>query len=371
MIPAADARPEGPVQAVIRVSRSPGERRVALILDDVVTEAWVERPARPDGVGDVLAAHVSAVAPAMAGAFLTLPDGQTGFLPESEASLSRRPLREVVQEGRLLVVRITRAAQGAKGPRVSVKRAPPLAATQPGLIERGPDAALRLRAAYPQAQILADDPTEAARLGARLVTRAFDDEIEAEFEALASPSIPLEGGGRLIIQTTHALTAIDVDAGSHAGADRAAAQALNTAALREAARQIRLRNCAGGILIDAAGMAARDRVALEPALRQALAPDRLAECLGTGPLGLYELRRARIHPPLSETLAGPLTPGLALLRAAGREAAHAPHRRLALHAPPAVLAALRALPEALAEYERAAGHALTLTPGESGITDAE
>ena len=36
-----------------------------------------------------------------------------------------------------------------------------------------------------------------------------------------------------------------------------------------------------------------------------------------------------------------------------------------------VLAALRALPEALAEYERAAGHALTLTPGESGITDAE
>jgi hypothetical protein len=56
---------------------------------------------------------------------------------------------------------------------------------------------------------------------------------------------------------------------------------------------------------------------------------------------------------------------------AGREAAHAPHRRLALHAPPAVLTALRALPEALAEYERAAGHALTLTPGESGITDAE
>jgi hypothetical protein len=53
------------------------------------------------------------------------------------------------------------------------------------------------------------------------------------------------------------------------------------------------------------------------------------------------------------------------------EAAHAPHRRLALHAPPAMLAALRALPDALAEYERAAGHAVTLTPGESGITDAE
>lgn len=357
-------------QAVIRVSRSPGERRVALLLDDVLTEAWVERPARPDGVGDVLAARVSAVAPAMAGAFLALPDGQTGFLPESEASLSRRPLREVVQEGRLLVVRVTRAAQGAKGPRVSVKRAPPIAATEPGLIERGPDAAARLRAAFPDADILADSPLEAKRLGARLVPRAFDDAIEAEFDALAAATIPLAGGGALIIQATQALTAIDVDAGSHAGADRGAAQALNAAALREAARHIRLRNCAGGILIDAAGMAARDRAALEPMLREALAPDRLAELLGTGPLGLFEIRRARIHPPLSETLAGPLTPGLALLREAAREAAYAPHRRLALHAPGPVLEALRALPEALAEYATGAGHEITLTPGEPGITDA-
>ncbi len=355
--------------ARILVSRSPGERRVALLLGDVLTEAWVERPARPDGVGDVLAARVSAVTPAMAGAFMTLPDGQTGFLPESEASASRRPLKEVVQEGRLLVVRVTRGAQGGKGPRVSVKRAPPIAATEPGLIERGPDTARRLKAAFPQAEILADTILEAKRLGATLVARAFDDEIEAEFESLASATITLTGGGALIIQATHALTAIDVDAGSHAGADRAAAQQLNAAALREAARQIRLRNCAGGILIDAAGMAARDRMALEPMLREALAPDRLAELLGTGPLGLFEIRRARIHPPLAETLAGPLTPGLTLLRAAGREAAHAPHRKLALHAPAAVLEALRGLPEALAEYAALTGHAITLLEGPNGVTD--
>ena len=99
----------------------------------------------------------------------------------------------------------------------------------------------------------------------------------------------------------------------------------------------------------------------------ALAPDRLAECLGTGPLGLFELRRARIHPPLAEVLAGPLTEGLALLRQAAREAAHAPHRRLALHAPAAVLDALRALPEALAEFS---GHPLSLRQGDSGITNA-
>ena len=359
--------PAGPGRSRILISRSPGERRVAWLLDGVLTEAWVERPARPDGVGDVLAARVSAVAPAMAGAFLALPDGQTGFLPESEASASRRPLAEVVQEGRLLVVRVTRGAQGGKGPRVSVKRAPAIAATAPGLIERGPDAALRLRTSHPDSRIETDDAAEAARLGATLVPRAFDDAMEAEFETLAGPVVALPGGGRIIFQTTHALTAIDVDAGSHAGADRAAIQALNTAAIAEAARQIRLRACAGAILLDVAGLAARDRATLEPTLRLALAPDRLAECLGTGPLGLFELRRARIHPPLAEVLAGPLTQGLALLRQAAREAAHAPHRRLALHAPAAVLDALRAMPEALAEFS---GHPLTLRDGASGVTDA-
>lgn len=335
---------------------------MALLLDGVLTEAWVERPARPDGVGDVLAARVSAVAPAMAGAFLTLPDGATGFLPESEASASRRPLKEVVQEGRLLVVRVTRGAQGGKGPRVSVRRAPSIAATVPGLIERGPDAALRLHATYPDAPIHTDEANEAARLGATLVPDAFDDALETEFETLAGALVDLPGGGRIIVQATHALTALDVDS----GADRA----VNAVAIREAARQIRLRQCAGAILLDVAGLAARDRTALEPALREALAPDKLAECLGLGPLGLFEIRRARIHPPLAETMAGPLTPGLALLRTAMREAAAAPHRRLALHAPGAVLAALRAMPEALAEYAAGAGHPINLIEGESGITDA-
>lgn len=373
VIPAPDdrrAQPKGLNRPRIIVSRSPGERRVALLLNDILTEAWVERPARPDGVGDVLAARVAALAPAMAGAFLTLPDGQTGFLPESEASASRRPLREVVQEGRLLVVRVTRGAQGGKGPRVSVKRAPAIAAGEPGLIERGPDAAQRLSAAHPDATVETDDVQEAARLRATLIPRAFDDALEAEFDTIAGPIMTLPGGGRIIIQTTHALTALDVDAGAHAGGDRSALHALNATALVEAARQLRLRQCAGAILLDIAGLAARDRAALEPALRAALAPDRLAELLGTGPLGLFELRRARIHPPLAEVLAGHLTAGLALLRQAAREAAHAPHRRLGLNAPRPVLEALCTLPEALADYRAAAGHDIDLREGEPGITDA-
>ena len=58
----------------------------------------------------------------------------------------------------------------------------------------------------------------------------------------------------------------------------------------------------------------------------------------------------------------PLTHGLAALRRAAREAALRPGRRWALRAPPAVIAALRDLPGALAEAEAAIGTPLQLHP---------
>ncbi|RYJ00307.1 MAG: ribonuclease, partial [Acetobacteraceae bacterium] len=108
----------------ILVSASPGEVRVALLRGDRLDEAWVERPARPDGVGDLQRARVTALAPAMAGAFLALAGGESGFLPESEAGPVRQPIGKSVSEGQVLVVRVTRASQGGKGARVSA-RVPP------------------------------------------------------------------------------------------------------------------------------------------------------------------------------------------------------------------------------------------------------
>jgi Ribonuclease G/E len=68
----------------ILANRSPGEVRVALVDGDRLLEAWVERAGVPDGVGDLHRARVSALAPAMAGAFVALGGGETGFLPEKE-----------------------------------------------------------------------------------------------------------------------------------------------------------------------------------------------------------------------------------------------------------------------------------------------
>lgn len=364
--------------SVIVVAASPGEVRTALLQGGVLTEAWVERPARPDGVGALHRGRVSAVAPAMAGAFIALAGGETGFLPEREAGEERRPIAAAVHDGMILPLRVTRAAQGGKGPRVTARvtaaEAARIAAAPPGapaLVAPGPSAAERLAARFPQAEVLVDSAAHLARLrpvlGAQArLAQAFDDAIEAEFDILAGSEAPLPGGGRLLIHPTPALVAIDMDAGSLAGARGAhEIAALNRDALPELARQIRLRNLGGAILVDFAGLSPKRREALAEPLRDALAPDRLVRLLGFTHLGLAEIVRDRIHPPLHEVLGRPasaLTRGLAALRQAARDAAARPGMRFALRAPPAVIAALEGLPGALDAFAAEAGAALLLRP---------
>jgi Ribonuclease G/E len=346
---------------------------MALLRDDRLHAAAIERPARPDGIGDLHRARVSAISKPMSGAFLLLADGSTAFLPDSEA-----PDRKALHEGAILPIRITRAGQGGKGPRATARltEAERTAAAGDGvaLIRRGPDAALRLALREPSAEVATDSPAEAARLKRLLGDRvrllrepAFDDDLEAEFDLLVGQGVPLPGGGKLTIHPTPALTAIDVDAGAHAGGGDAASQLrLNHAAVEEAARQIRLRELAGAILLDVAGLPVKRREALSAPLAAALEADPLKpRLLGLTRLGLFEIQRPRIQPPLHEVLGLPpsaLTHGLIALRRAAREAAAAPGRALALRAHPAVLAALEGLPGALAEMTAFAGRALRLVP---------
>jgi Ribonuclease G/E len=348
------------------VAASPGEVRVA---------AWeppegffdyaIWRPGAPDGVGDLHRGRVTARVPAMAGAFVAL-DGADGFLPDSEGGAA-------AGEGSILGVRITRAAQGGKGPRLTARLSDAertlVSAGPPALLRQGPDAVQRLAALHPDAPVIVDDPALAASLrpalGARLVQgEAFDDAVEAAAAALGEPTADLPGGARLSVYATPALTALDVDlAGATADhhAKRAAQVAANAALLPALARQIRLRNLAGAILVDLAGLSAKRRAALGPALAAALAADPLRpRFLGFTALGLAEILRPRVHPPLHELLAGPHAAGLVALRRAAAEIAARPERALRLRAAPAVATALRADPVALADLARRAGRPLML-----------
>ncbi len=318
------------------------------------------RPGAPDGVGDLHRGRVTARVPAMAGAFVAL-DGAEGFLPDSQGGAG-------ATHGNAIAVRVTRAAQGGKGPRLTALLDPAEAALvgtgPPALLRRGPDAVRRLAALHPEASVTVDDAGLAARLrpalGERLTiaATAWDEDTADQVGALADQAAALPGGARATFWPTPALVAIDVDAGSAtaARAGKALSQAaLNRALLPALARQIRLRNLSGAILLDLAGMPARKRAALGPAMAAALADDPVRpRFLGFSGLGLAEIVRPRVHPPLHELLAGPHAAGLAALRAVARAAGVAGHRTI-LRAAPAVAAALHADQAALADLAQRVG----------------
>lgn len=352
----------------ILVACSPGEVRAAAVADGELVDYALWRPGVPDGCDDLYIGRVTARVPAMAGAFVALPNAE-GFLPDTEGGAD-------ATAGELLPVRVTRAAQGGKGPRLTARLSSAeqgLAGAETGpvrLLRRGPGAVQRLAAQYPAAPVLIDDLAVAAALrpalGARLqsVRKAFDEDIAGQAAALAAPTVALPGGARLHIVPTPALTAIDVDASgaSTERREKAAAQlVLNRGMIPALARQIRLRNLSGAILVDFAGMPARRRPALGRELAAALAADPLGpRLLGFTALGLAEIVRPRRHPPLHELLAGPHAAGLAALARAEAELANGPERSLVLHAAPDVMAALEADAGALSDLARRSGGSLAL-----------
>ncbi len=283
--------------------------RLALLEAGTLVEYTLFDPAHPDGVGDLYTGRVTARAPGMGGVFVDLgPHTPIGFLPDSAGGKS-------AHEGDWLNLRITRAAQSGKGPRLATDASTP-PSPKPGLIARGPGPLGALQALHPTAPILADDyailaalrPTHPHATYQAACFAALEDEIAA----LAEPHSPLPGGAIAHFTPTPALTAIDIDT-AHATADRSpkhrtpqhdAHARLNRAVMPELARQIRLRNFGGAILIDFAGMKANARAALAPDLTAALATDpQRPRLLGFTALGFAEILRPRTRAPLHELLA--------------------------------------------------------------------
>lgn len=334
----------------IRIATSPGEARVAVVDNGRLLDYALWRPGAADGVGDIHRGRVVAVVPGMAGAFVALADAE-GFLPDSEGAKG-------LTSGTILTVQVTRAAQGDKGPRLSARI--DVAADGPvGLVRRGPNPVARFRARYPDAPVLVDDASVAAQVRGRVMANVFDDDVADAIDALSSPVVTLPNGARLSIWPTPALVAIDVDGGGAVG--RMRHEALNRALLPALAEQIRLRNLSGGIVVDLAGLSPRKRAALGPDLTAALAADPLRpKFLGFTALGLAEIVRSRVHPPLHELLAGPLAAGLAALRAVVAEFGIDPRTLPAIRANPAVVSALQADAAALPDFARRTGRGATL-----------
>ena len=129
-------------------------------------------------------------------------------------------------------------------------------------------------------------------------------QIEHQIETAYSRTVPLPSGGAIVIDHTEALVAVDVNsARATRGADiEETAFRTNCEAADEVARQMRLRDLGGLIVIDFIDMAdTKNQRAVEQRLKDALRYDRArVQMAKISRFGLMELSRQRLRPALSE-----------------------------------------------------------------------
>jgi ribonuclease G len=225
------------------------------------------------------------------------------------------------------------------------------------------------------ARIVVDDPDAAEEIRESLqlehldqapVVDLYQDQepifsklsLEEDWRRLLAPQVWLKSGGYLVIDPTEALTAIDVNSGKSIRGQDLSETILTTnlEAAREIARQVRLRNLSGIIVIDFIDMetpAHRGQVC--QTLKDALQRDRARTTVyPMSPLGLVEMTRQRLRDSLAQVVTEPcpgcqgqgavLSPLLAahdLLRQLAWEAREFAGLRLTVKARPEILALVK------------------------------
>jgi Rne/Rng family ribonuclease len=127
-------------------------------------------------------------------------------------------------------------------------------------------------------------------------------DVLGQVEDLFHEYVILPSGGNILIQGTAALTAVDVNKGG----DKRSHLAVNIEAAQELARQLRLRNIGGMVVVDFLKMAEpKDQKALMAALEDVTYTDPCTvQIHGLTRLGLMEVTRKRRTPALSERFDG-------------------------------------------------------------------
>ena len=130
-------------------------------------------------------------------------------------------------------------------------------------------------------------------------------QVEGQLEAMHSPTVQLKAGGYIVLNQTEALVAIDVNSGRATRERHIEVTALKTnlEAAEEVARQLRLRDLAGLVVVDFIDMEeSRHNRDVERKLKEAMRSDRARIQLGRiSPFGLLEMSRQRLRPSLFES----------------------------------------------------------------------
>lgn len=312
------------------ISAGPGEWRAALVEDGAAVELRCERGEGFEA-GSIHLGRVVRLLPALGAALVDLGGDRPAFLPQS----GLLPRGRRFDEGKRVVVQVNREAQGGKAPRLTTAVTPGDAIAgraerldPPTRLYPVATIAAALAAVFPPiGRIVVDEPAAVPEIRSAFrdaeVTAAAEAEfpfgLDALFDDALSPTVALAGGGAVHFEPARAAVLIDVDSGTpEAGSPQRTALAANLAGADVIGRQIRLRNLAGGIVIDFIGIddrSARERV--RRALARALAADPMQpQILGWSRLGHLELVRRRRTRPLAEGLLEPASGGAVVKTAA-------------------------------------------------------
>tara|TARA_A100001011_G_scaffold112958_2_gene119543 strand:- start:21189 stop:23489 length:2301 start_codon:yes stop_codon:yes gene_type:complete len=139
-----------------------------------------------------------------------------------------------------------------------------------------------------------------------LVTLFNQYNIESQLSTINVPQVQLKSGGYIVIDVTEALIAIDVNSGraTRGRSVEETAFKTNLEAASEVARQLRLRDLAGLVVIDFIDMEVnRNQTTVERRLKDAMRKDRARIQIGRiSPFGLLELSRQRLRTSITETI---------------------------------------------------------------------
>lgn len=210
--------------------------------------------------------------------------------------------------------------------------------------------------------------------------------IEEDIERAMTNEVSLPSGGSIIFGETPALVAIDVNSGgtSRGGAEQSA-MAANLEAVPEIARQIRLRNLSGLLVVDFVSMRKQGNLdKVQGAMKQAVADDPMSVFVGGFTrFGLLEMTRRRGRESLANMLGAecdmceglgrtrsPMTAALAALDRLLSEAAADPSARLSLTVSPELADALDGVAKATRQAaEERLGRAIEVTVDDELVVD--
>lgn len=276
-------------------------------------------------IGTITLGIVRKVVPALNAAFVDIGDTMDGFL-----SLNSLEEGKALHEGEKVVTRITRKKTAEKGATLNAQvlydAESAMHLKAPQILQEGPCALSRalMSAGLTPVKVWIHDErfredveqlVDKSRVF--LISEHSDVDIigtlDEQIEDLHTPTFNIPGGGRITIEMTKALTAIDVDSGamttSFKGKPEELPLQVNKAAAKEIIRLSHVLNIGGSIIVDFITLPTRqDRKELQKFLEESFANriDRKVDVLKISRYGIVELNIEKIGENLLEKLSLPV-----------------------------------------------------------------